>query len=142
VLPREKGTYVLVLRLAGPVRLEVGRLGTFDLSAGFYAYVGSAFGPGGLAARVAHHLRVAERPRWHVDHLRRVAEPVAVWHTTDLRRLEHEWAAELAKRLTPSVPGFGASDCRCPTHLFFARRQPREGSFRFVNASPSPSPIP
>jgi Uri superfamily endonuclease len=142
MIPRERGTYVLVLALPESTRVAVGRLGTLELEAGFYAYVGSALGPGGLAARIAHQLRVAPRPRWHVDHLRRAAEPVAVWHLTGPERREHEWAAALAERLTPVAPGFGASDCRCPTHLFHSRRQPRSGSFRFENASPRLSPIP
>jgi len=31
-------------------RMEIGRLGAFDIRPGFYAYVGSAFGSGGLRA--------------------------------------------------------------------------------------------
>ena len=136
MLPGEKGTYVLVLELERPVRLRIGRLGVFDLEAGWYSYVGSAFGPGGLAARVAHHLRPAERPRWHVDHLRRVAEPAEVYHAPGPDRFEHEWARELAERLTPSVARFGASDCRCRTHLFHAARRPGEVIFRFAGGVP------
>ena len=44
-LPEAKGTYVLLALLPRMKRLEIGRLGTYDIIPGFYAYVGSAFGP-------------------------------------------------------------------------------------------------
>ncbi|MBT8467436.1 MAG: DUF123 domain-containing protein, partial [Deltaproteobacteria bacterium] len=43
------------LELSGPTEVEVGRLGTICFDAPFYVYVGSAFGPGGLAARLRAH---------------------------------------------------------------------------------------
>ena len=55
-LAEDKGTYVLIVSVAQMKRLEIGRLGTFDIVPGFYAYVGSAFGAGGLRARIGHHL--------------------------------------------------------------------------------------
>ena len=63
-LPEDKGTYVLIASLAQMKRLEIGRLGTFDIKPGFYAYVGSAFGAGGLRARIGHHQQsTVERSR-------------------------------------------------------------------------------
>jgi len=123
-VPERRGTYVLVLRLARPAALEVGRLGCVEFPAGYYAYVGSALGPGGLAARLKHHLREAARPRWHIDYLRRAARPVEVWVSRDGRRREHAWVRALAARpeIGRPVAGFGASDCRCGTHLFHANR--------------------
>ena len=43
-IPEERGTYILLLMLSQTSRLEIGRLGTFDLVPGNYAYVRSAFG--------------------------------------------------------------------------------------------------
>ncbi len=124
-LPRRPGTYVLVLRRVEPARLDVGRLGRYDLPAGRYAYVGSARGPGGLAARVARHLRGGAARRWHIDHLRAGAEVTGVLLGIDVAA-EHRWAGLLAAApgaRTP-VPRFGASDCRCATHLVhFTRRE-------------------
>lgn len=68
-LPEDKGTYVLVLQVRGLRRMEVGRLGTFDIRPGFYAYVGSAHGAGGLRARIAHHIESIAAPHWHIDYL-------------------------------------------------------------------------
>jgi Uri superfamily endonuclease len=49
-LPEAKGTYVLIASVGQMKRLEIGRLGAYDIVPGFYAYVGSAFGAGGLRA--------------------------------------------------------------------------------------------
>ncbi len=96
------------------------------LRTGWYVYVGSAFGPGGLAARVGRHLRLRKTARWHVDYLPAAAEPVGVWTSTDPVSREHAWAAIFQSLPGASIPlpGFGASDCRCPAHLFFVRRPP------------------
>jgi Uri superfamily endonuclease len=110
---------VLSLRLERGATLRIGRLGTFALPAGAYLYVGSALGPGGLAARVAHHARHASAPHWHIDYLRPHAELVAIWHRAGTARREHEWAVALTRSPGATVPvaRFGASDCRCATHL-------------------------
>ena len=64
-LPEDKGTYVLLAHLSQAKQLEIGRLGEFDLVPGFYAYVGSAHGSGGLRARIQHHLESTADPHWH-----------------------------------------------------------------------------
>ena len=53
-LPDEKGTYVLIASVPQMKRLGIGQLGEFDIVPGYYAYVGSAFGAGGLYARISH----------------------------------------------------------------------------------------
>ncbi len=113
------GTYVLWLHLPAGRSIDVGRLGRFAFAAGDYAYVGSAFAAGGLAARVGRHLRGGRRLRWHIDYLRQTAEPAAVWWTRSSRRHEHQWAAILAQAPGAWIPAprFGASDCGCRTHL-------------------------
>ena len=112
--------------------LRVGRLGSLVLRPGWYVYVGSAFGPGGVRARVAHHRKLAARPRWHVDYLRRQAALKHVWYTCDPTPREHEWARVLRQLPGAEVPlrGFGSSDCRCPSHLVHFSRQPSLSAFR------------
>ena len=70
--PAEPGTYFLVLRCSSTRAVRVGRLGTMRLLPGYYLYVGSAYGPGGLRARIGHHCHPADRLHWHVDYLRRL----------------------------------------------------------------------
>ena len=130
-LPAGPGTYVLLLRLFSPFRIPVGRLGTFEVPAGFYLYVGSARGPGGPAARVARHLRHPKPLRWHVDFLRAYAQPVGVWWAEGVERRECVWARALARLPGASlpIPGFGASDCRCPAHLVHFAAVPDRETF-------------
>jgi Uri superfamily endonuclease len=122
----EPGTYALVLAATKRQTISVGRLGTFDVCLGFYVYIGSAFGPGGLAARIGRHARQEKAFRWHVDYLRAVADLVEVWFRPGRRRQECSWAKRLAWMPgagTP-MPGFGASDCSCRSHLMYFRERP------------------
>jgi Uri superfamily endonuclease len=121
----QAGTYALILSLPTPCGLEAGALGLLSLERGFYIYVGSAFGPGGLRARLAHHLSVASRPHWHIDYLRQAAAPVEVWTSCDPLPQEHAWAMALsAAPAYHPIPHFWASGCRCGSHLFYAPRLP------------------
>lgn len=69
MLPAVPGTYVLVLRSAVARTVAIGRLGTLPLRPDWYLYVGSAFGPGGLLARVQHHSRRPTGISTHLDAL-------------------------------------------------------------------------
>ena len=130
-LPDAPGTYVLILRNPRRAGLRVGGLGRIAPPAGYYLYVGSARGPGGLRARVARHLRVSAQPHWHIDYLRQRAAPLKVWLLAGPSSQEHHWAGVMdgGCGIEIAVPGFGASDCRCASHLFFSGRSPRLAAF-------------
>jgi Uri superfamily endonuclease len=132
------GTYALLLRMDAPQTVRVGALGTFEFPPGWYLYVGSAHGPGGLAARTAYHQRTdKKRFHWHIDYLRAVAALAEVWSHTGPERLECPWAAAAAALpgATIVAPRFGASDCRCPSHLFYFTGQPERVEFeRLINS--------
>jgi Uri superfamily endonuclease len=132
VTPALSGTYGLVLASPSAGLVRIGRLGMLPLRRGFYVYVGSAFGPGGLAARLHHHRQVAVRPHWHVGYLRAVCEVVEVWFTREAVRCEHAWAEAVARLPGAGVPmpGFGSSDCGCESHLFFLAHRPSVAAFR------------
>ena len=126
-LPKDKGSYVLIAVVCRRKRLEIGRLGCFTLVPGYYAYVGSAFGPGGLRARLGHHLRSTAAPHWHIDYLLSVAEPVELWCAVSARKLEQELVEWLAgfPGFSQPIAGFGSSDDRGhASHLFYSRRRP------------------
>lgn len=117
------GTYALVLELQEPAELRIGSLGLIRFDRPFYIYVGSAFGPGGVRARIGHHLRPVRRAHWHIDYLKHCAKVFDVWQCTDRARWECNWAMSiLDRRGTSLVPRFGASDCRCPSHLIGVSR--------------------
>ena len=127
----QHGTYAIVLRSAAERSIRVGKLGMLRVQAGYYIYVGSAFGPGGLEARIAHHQRTSHRSRWHIDYLRSATEIWEVWYTFDFRPREHQWAETLAaaRESTMPFPGFGSSDCSCLTHLYHFKSKPTIASF-------------
>lgn len=123
-----KGTYLLILRLDHDLMgLPVGKLGVLDFPAGYYLYVGSAFGSGGLPARLAYHARREKtHPHWHIDYLRMHAYLEEAWYSTCAERLEHLWVNILstAPVVQPVAPGFGAGDSPCVSHLFFSPVRP------------------
>ncbi len=130
-VPARSGTYALFLELPVAQQLEIGRLGSLPFSAAVYLYSGSAFGPGGLRARLQHHLHPSPRPHWHVDYLRPAASLTGFWSTSDPRRLECLWAAAAGSLPgARQVAGFGSSDCRCVSHLVALPRVPRRRAFR------------
>ncbi len=128
------GTYVLALWLDAPQRIWIGRLGATHFPSGGFLYVGSAFGPGGVQARLARHWRrfaSGKQAHWHVDHLREHAVWVGAWACDSGQRLECVWAAALLQLSDAKVivPGFGASDCRCSAHLVHVPALPDENWF-------------
>jgi Uri superfamily endonuclease len=131
-MTNEVGTYALLLRSSDACTLEVGALGTMTVQPGAYVYVGSAFGPGGVRARVQRHARGDGATHWHVDYLRTVTTLDAVWYTHDSTRRECDWASVLRDLSTARVPlsGFGASDCACPAHLVALQGRPSFSDFR------------
>ncbi len=116
-----KGVYTLLIEISCDVEVAVGVLGLMKFERGFYVYVGSALGPGGVEARVARHLREEKRLKWHVDYLL-AAEEVsvrAVVFSEAGRGDECRVVHVLKERGLRVVDGFGACDCRmgCGGHL-------------------------
>ena len=128
------GTYVLVLSSRSTDLIQIGRLGALQLQSGFYVYVGSALGPGGVRARLTHHLRPSRRPHWHIDYLRAHTSVEEICYRFGTRRLEHIWAERIGLAEGASVPlaGFGSADCRCESHLFFFEQRPSREQLRQV----------
>jgi Uri superfamily endonuclease len=126
------GTYALVCRASREAEIAVGRLGVLPVRPGFYVYAGSAFGPGGVRARVARHVNRSLNRHWHVDYLWPALRVAEIWYSHDPVRREHEWVRILRHAMGCAVPlpRFGASDCRCEAHLAFFRQSPSFGAFR------------
>jgi len=126
------GTYALIFHCDAHFRVRVGKLGLAEGSRGFWIYVGSAFGPGGLASRLTHHLKPSQRPHWHLDYLKTALRPVDIWTTTDPVKRECAWAHCFSrlKGSTCPIAGFGASDCACRSHLIHRSRRPGFVRFR------------
>jgi Uri superfamily endonuclease len=121
-IPALPGSYSLHIRLEQACTLQIGRLGEVSFFPGDYVYLGSAWGPGGLKARLGRHLRGDGRPHWHVDLLRAACRVTGYGYVIASRKdQECRWSQALGALPGASfVAGFGASDCRdCPAHLVF-----------------------
>lgn len=121
----DKGIYCLVFK-NHTCTCRVGSLGILTFRSGWHIYVGSALGPGGLA-RVRRHFRLAQtrdrRPVWHIDAL--LLSPNfhlagCICGYTE-KKLECALAEEIGG---DAVAGFGCSDCRCLSHLFWRTADP------------------
>ncbi len=135
------GTYVMIFSLAAAATVTVGALGTFDFPAGYYGYVGSAFGPGGVRARTdRHRRRDIARKLWNIDHMKPPFRAIEVWWTHDTIKRECSWSIALSTIPGFDCPaaGFGSHDCRvnradgfgspdaslCRAHLYYSPDPP------------------
>ncbi len=111
-----KGSYVLLIELSEKQTIAIGNLKAVHLRRGGYAYVGSAMG--GFKSRLNRHLKGNKSPRWHIDYLLQQApiSDIILCETKD--RVECAIAQALSRQFE-SIPGFGSSDCKCRSHLFF-----------------------
>jgi sugar fermentation stimulation protein A len=120
----DSGVYIIVLRLTGSSTLSVGALGPVTFKKGYYLYVGSA--QKNLHARMQRHRRLEKKLLWHIDYLRQKAEFCAAIPVRGTLVGECGLAAAVAAVARWNVPGFGCSDCACPSHLFGMPRNPLE----------------
>ncbi len=111
-----KGSYILLLKLKKNITINIGKLGKLDFKKGFYAYVGSALN--GLESRINRHLRHKKNIHWHIDYLLDFAEITNVFYNENSVKNECIIANEFEKRLH-LIKGFGCSDCKCKSHLFY-----------------------
>ncbi|QQM02197.1 hypothetical protein I8G32_00722 [Rhodopseudomonas palustris] len=115
VCPAGPGAYVVAIAIAGPLTVRLGGALSARLRPGRYLYCGSAYGPGGLQARLARHFRKDKSIRWHVDQLTTAGEVKGAWAIA----LGNECAlVDRLGFLPVPIEGFGATDCaHCRSHL-------------------------
>jgi Uri superfamily endonuclease len=111
-------TYALCISLDRNNSRPVGKRRTMEFKRGFYIYVGSA--KTNLSSRIKRHLSKDKKLFWHIDYLlssgnSRVKE---VWVGG---REECALAQAFCKQGFTPIDGFGSSDCRCLSHLFFTQ---------------------
>lgn len=113
-----KGTYCLLINLKQDPSITVGKLGTVNFKKGEYVYVGSALNS--LKPRIKRHLSTEKKLHWHVDYLltHKDTEIADVIYTVCDDRVECDLARIIAEK-GAEIPGFGCSDCKCDSHLFY-----------------------
>ena len=112
--------YFIILKLDDDREIEVGKLGRINFKRGYYIYVGSA--KRGFSKRIQRHLRKNKKLRWHIDYLTTKADVIEVFKSD---ADEHE-LAELASKFYEGIKGFGSSDCKCYSHLFYTPNYPKD----------------
>ena len=120
-----KGVYLLAMQLVGARTVTVGRLGTFTFPPGYYIYIGSAMS--GFAGRINRHLKRKKRMHWHIDYFLEIADLLWVdLYETEENTDECRLCAQVAQLegATVIAKGFGASDCRCKSHMYYFKNLP------------------
>jgi len=112
-----KGSYILIIELPEEQMITIGSRKAIYFPRGCYAYVGSAMGR--FKPRLSYHLKGNKKPRWHIDYLLAKASITDIILCETKERIECPIAQAL-KGQFDAIPGFGASDCKCNSHLFFA----------------------
>jgi len=110
-------TYLLQIYLKKQKHIKIGKLGTFRFKKGNYVYVGSA--KTNMTKRIARHLRKKKKKFWHIDYLLQYAEVQQVW-TSNLP--EKRIAELVSEKMTAPILGFGSSDVKSKSHLFFIKK--------------------
>jgi len=116
---QDKGTYLLVIEMKENQEISIGRRPPTSFCKGIYLYVGRA--KRGLQNRIKRHLKKKKKNFWHIDYLLQKANVQEVWIKRDFFD-ECQTALEVKNLLKDSsspLKKFGASDCKCTSHLFF-----------------------
>jgi Uri superfamily endonuclease len=137
-----KGIYVLLIELPEPAEIKTLSR-TFTMAKCYYAYVGSAMN--NLQARIARHLSKEKKQHWHIDYLLDRASVRAVISAQSDTNAECLIAKSLS--VMTSVAGFGCSDCRCRSHLFYSTEydtlaQTISASFEAADLEPARNILP
>ena len=112
--PAQPGAYLLLIELTKVTDVKLSKVPNISLVAGHYLYAGSAYGPGGLKARIARHMRRAKVQRWHIDQLTKTGVRGA-WIFPGSNECD---LVEMNSALPVPIIGFGSADCkRCRSHL-------------------------
>ncbi len=116
-----KGTYLLFIKLTESVEIRI-RGKTHLLNEGYYIYIGSAFGVGGLSSRLHRHLRKIKKKHWHIDQITtsKFSEIIGIGVLLK-QRVECELSKTIGDiKKTVPITGFGNSGCKkkCISHFF------------------------
>jgi sugar fermentation stimulation protein A len=119
------GNYLIILEIPEAREAEIGALGKTAFKPGWYVYAGSA--RKNLSKRISRHLRkTGKQKHWHLDYLCPLAKTIRALPVYSYQNLECKLAAALKALGGTGVPGFGCSDCRCESHLYYFKKRPQE----------------
>jgi Uri superfamily endonuclease len=111
-----KGSYILLIKLENDQVIKIGKLGEISFKKGFYLYIGSALN--GLKNRLNRHFKINKKIHWHIDYLLKSGKIINAYYKESNVKEECDIVNNFENKLRP-IQGFGCSDCRCKTHLFY-----------------------
>ena len=114
------GIYILQIILETNKNIGFGKDHNHFFQEGTYFYVGSALN--GLDARIQRHLSPDKKMHWHIDYLLEYARITQISYKITSKKEECLLAQQLTQEFCV-IPNFGASDCRCGSHLFYIEDQ-------------------
>ena len=121
-----KGSYILLIFLPDELRIRIGSLGLLTFPEGYYLYIGSAMGNNtstSLENRVKRHVTKSKNKKifWHIDYLltNKNCVIIHIYLIPSMIRLECIMSEEISKSSDNLVRGFGSSDCKCQSHLYY-----------------------
>ncbi|WP_292460839.1 DUF123 domain-containing protein [Methanothermococcus sp.] len=118
-IPNEKGTYILKIKLNNSKNITFGKNRMERFKKGYYFYVGSAMGnSNNLKSRIGRHLKDDKKMHWHIDYLLKHGTIKEIYISND--PVECDVSKDLMK-MFDFVEGFGSSDCKCKSHLFYLK---------------------
>lgn len=111
-----KGSYLLLIELKKDTQISIGKLGKKHFNKGYYVYVGSALN--NIEKRILRHIGKNKKIFWHIDYFLSYGKIVKAFYKENNIKEECKIAENLDKSLSPII-GFGCSDCKCKSHLFY-----------------------
>jgi histidyl-tRNA synthetase len=113
-IPALPGAYLLLIELTKGTDVKLRKMRSASLAPGRYIYAGSAYGPGGLKARLSRHMRRTKVERWHIDQLTKTGA-CGAWIFPGCNECD---LVDINSSLPVPIMGFGSTDCkRCHSHL-------------------------
>lgn len=126
LIPALPGIYIIFIENLVDQNIIIGSIGLIHFKKGFFAYVGSALGGGGLRPRVERHLRKRKKIFWHLDYLTtnehfEITTIVLIPTSNKLECQINRIIIDKLEKLNESetLKNFGSSDCKCHSHLHF-----------------------
>lgn len=113
-----RGVYILIISIRKDIDLDIGAKGRIKFRRGLFAYVGSA--QTNLEKRIVRHLKRHKKKFWHIDYL--LDDPNSEIVKVFLKKATKTEECAIAERMCEkfqSLKGFGCSDCKCLSHLFY-----------------------
>jgi Uri superfamily endonuclease len=115
-----KGAYILVIKVSKDQEIQIGKLGKLFFKKGYYIYIGSALN--NLKKRIQRHFKTDKKLHWHIDYLLEKAEILEVYIKKNNIKEECKISQFFNKRME-NIPGFGCSDCKCKSHLYYTSKK-------------------